>query len=373
MQSIKTITKECVSCGLCVNECSFLGENGTPGDICSSFLGGLPANLNSIFQCNLCGLCQAVCPKDLDCPASFLEIRKILQERRDTNHRALSILSEHSTICRYEALGSSSMFSLYLLPEGARSVFFPGCTLAATRSGITRTTFEYLQTILPDMGIVLDCCTKPSHDLGLNDHFLSSFRKLTSRLVRHNINRVVTACPSCHATFSKYAPELETTTVYELLALNPPAFKAKHSTTVSIHDTCTARYNNNIQESIRTLVKHTGAKLEEMDHSRSRAICCGEGASASCLAPHLKNKWTDLRKKEANGHRVVTYCAGCSASLADRIITTHILDLLFDSEKALCHQEKVAKAPFTYIYRLLLKKRLEKSFAATNRSNLNIS
>ena len=78
MQLIKTIAKDCISCGLCVKECSFLEENGTPGEICLAFLGRFSDSFNSIFQCNLCGLCQAVCPKKLDCQASFLEIRKVL-------------------------------------------------------------------------------------------------------------------------------------------------------------------------------------------------------------------------------------------------------------------------------------------------------
>ena len=259
------------------------------------------------------------------------------------------------------------MFSLYLFPDGARSVFFPGCALAATRSGVTRATYEYLQTIVPNMGIVLDCCTKPSHDLGLNDHFLISFKKIISDLAKHNISKIVTACPSCHATFSKYAPELETTTVYEMLAQNPPPFTLKHDTTISIHDTCTSRYNKDVQDSVRTLTKCTGAKLEEMNHSRSHAICCGEGASASFIAPHLKKKWTDLRREEANGHKIVTYCAGCSSSLSKSISTTHLLDLLFDSEKALRNQEKVAKTPFTYISRLILKRQLKKSVGSENR------
>jgi Fe-S oxidoreductase len=368
MQHIKSLADNCNSCGLCVKECSFLQENGTPGEICLAFLSRDSENFNSIFQCNLCGLCQAVCPKKLECPLSFLEIRKALQIRSGKEKKTPSILPEHSTICRYEAIGSSRIFSLYLCPEGAQSIFFPGCTLAATRSSVTRTTYEYLQSIDPNIGIVLDCCTKPSHDLGLNNRFLASFRKMTCRLAEKNIKKVVTACPSCHAAFSKYAPELEITTVYEIIALNPPLLNLKHTATISIHDTCASRHNKNILDSVRTLVKNTGARLEEMNHSRSRAICCGEGASASFIAPHLQKTWTDLRKKEANGHRIVTYCAGCSSSLSKSIPTTHLLDLLFNSEKALQCQEKVVRPPLTYISRLLLKKKLQKSARTAQKS-----
>lgn len=358
MQLINTIAQDCISCNFCVKECPFLRENGTPGQICADFLTRSSGDYSSVFQCSLCGLCKAVCPLELDCPSAFLEIRGTLQDTGQKHRQNPSVLRKHSTICRYEALGSSPLLSLHLLPEKATSVFFPGCTLTGTRSEITLATYEYLKTITPDIGIVLDCCSKPSHDLGLNERFLKSFQRLTTSLQSKNITKIVTACPSCHATFSKYAPEFNTTTVYEMLADHPPQLPVINNTTISIHDTCTSRYNKNIQDAIRTLVRHTGAKIEEMQHRRSHAICCGEGAAASFIAPQFQDEWTALRKNEANGHRVVTYCAGCSSSLSGSIAATHLLDLLFDPKKALLHQEKVAKSPLTYINRLLLKKQL---------------
>jgi len=57
---------------------------------------------------------------------------------------------------------------------------------------------------------------------------------------------------------------------------------------------------------------------------------------------------------------VVTYCAGCAAYLKQAIPIVHIADLMFRPEAALKNNLKVARTPFTYLNRLLLKHRLKK-------------
>ncbi|MBM9606279.1 heterodisulfide reductase-related iron-sulfur binding cluster [Desulfopila inferna] len=361
MQAIQKIAKECVSCELCRKECAFLRENGSPGEISTNFLAGPAAEFTMVFHCNLCGLCQAVCPKKLDCSAAFLLMRETVQSTSGSRHNGDSVLQGHRTICRYEALGTSSLLSLHLLPDSCDTIFFPGCTLTATRSSVTRATYEHLRTITPTMGIVLDCCTKPSHDLGLNERFHTSFTTLINKLQDRGIKKIVTACPSCYITFKNHAPQFDTLTVYQVLAESPPPLHNHCALKISIHDTCTARFSPEIHDSIRILASYAGADIVEMPHSRSRAICCGEGAGAAGIAPEITAGWSSIREQEARGCRVVTYCAGCSTSLAGKVAGSHILDLLFAPEQTLHHKEKTAKPPFTYINRFLLKKQLQRS------------
>lgn len=365
MAALNEIAKKCVSCSLCVKECAYLQKHGTPGTICNGFLSGIRQSdsFSLVFACNLCGLCQVVCPQNLDCSAAFLEIRRTLQKEKDIPASAKdeSIHNEHGSLCKYEARGASPLFSLYLLPERCDSIFFPGCTLAATRSGVTQSVYEYCKKLDPTLGIVLDCCRRPSHDIGLQGNFAESLTQLTDHLKNHSIKRIFTACPSCYATFTAYATGFETWSIYEWLAENLPRENKFLTETVTIHDTCTTRSVTKIHDAIRTLVRGTGAGLEEMEHSRERAICCGEGAAAAFIAPDITSGWRTIRKQEASGKRIITYCAGCSNSLGKEVPTTHLLDLLFDSENAMQGKEKIAKAPFTYVNRLLLKKRLKNS------------
>jgi hypothetical protein len=107
-----------------------------------------------------------------------------------------------------------------------------------------------------------------------------------------------------------------------------------------------------------------GLVVEEMEHSGEKTLCCGEGGAVGCLSPELPATWTHLRKSEAGGKRMLTYCAGCVNFLGKVSPTSHILDLVFDPGKTLSGKVKVSKAPFTYLNRLRLKKRFRKSLTA---------
>lgn len=366
MEVLHDIVQGCVSCNICTKECSFLEKHGTPGSLCESYLAKEHHEDSPVFECNLCRLCETVCPKEMECSTAFLEIRKNIQKNGHSSSPPTSIHKEHNTLCAYEARGTSSTFSLHLFPDGCESVFFPGCTLTATRSETTQATYEHLKTIDFTMGIVLDCCTKPSHDLGLDEKFQESFAELCDLLKANNINKIITACPSCYITFSTYGPEFETFTVYEILATSNLANPKSIAEKFSIHDTCATRYVTEIHDSVRILARGAGAELSEMKHSRSTAICCGEGGAASFMAPELANGWKDIREEEAAGRRIITYCAGCSTLLGKELPTTHLLDLLFDPQRAINGKERVAKAPFTYLNRLRLKYRLKRADRAAS-------
>jgi len=72
-----------------------------------------------------------------------------------------------------------------------------------------------------------------------------------------------------------------------------------------------------------------------------------------------------LRKRETNGHRAYTYCAGCANRLKSIVSMTHIIDLMFEPEKALRGKSRVSSAPMTYFNRLWLKRRLKKTVEAS--------
>jgi hypothetical protein len=68
-----------------------------------------------------------------------------------------------------------------------------------------------------------------------------------------------------------------------------------------------------------------------------------------------------LRKTEANSHRLMTYCAGCAGSLNKLVPTDHILDAVFNPEAVAAGKCPAAKAPWTYINRIKVKRALKKN------------
>jgi Fe-S oxidoreductase len=352
--TVPEIALQCTRCGLCQKNCSFLQRYGLPGDIAACYSADRLSGWSAAFACSLCGLCAETCPLGLAPARMFLDLR------RDAFMTGNGDLSEHSRVLNYEKRGTSKRYTWYALPEGCDTVFFPGCTLPGTRPATTRRLYEYLQAGDAAMGIVLDCCTKPSHDLGRQKYFESMFSELHRYLISAGVKKVLVACPNCHKIFSQYGVGLQVSTVYEHLATVGFVPERTCNATVTVHDPCVIRGEAAIHTSVRKLIHSHGLTIREMEHTKESTFCCGEGGAVGCVDHNLSRQWRQRRGKEANGDRILTYCAGCAGMLARVTPTDHLIDLLFDPERTLAGKAKVSKSPFTHLNRLRLKKHLQR-------------
>ena len=153
-------------------------------------------------------------------------------------------------------------------------------------------------------------------------------------------------------------------TVYEILSENGLPREEPLKGVVTIHDPCAVRFEETVHSAIRHLVTNQGLTIEEMPHHHEETLCCGEGGFVECISPDLSKNWGAARKEEANGRRMITYCAGCANRLNGIAPTGHVLDLLFDPMATLAGKERVSKAPITYLNRLMLKRRFRKAVDA---------
>ncbi|MBU1055604.1 MAG: VTT domain-containing protein [Proteobacteria bacterium] len=354
-EELQANSEKCINCKLCQKECEFLRKYGKPKEIADSFDLTDKTFKTMAFECSLCGLCAAVCPLGLNPADMFLEMR------REAVKQGGGIFAEHNGILAYEKKGTSKLFSWYGLPEGCDTVFFPGCSLPGTRPDKTLGLFKLIQKKFPSAGIVFDCCTKPSHDLGRNAFFTAMFGEMKEFLIQNKIKKVLVACPNCYKIFDQYGGDISVISIYEFLAdLDIPVEK-KMSYSVTVHDPCALRYKEPVQKSVRKLIEKLGISIYEMPHSGINTLCCGEGGSVSFLSPGLAEKWIGIRKQEHKGNRVITYCAGCANHLNQAMPTDHIIDLYFEPEATLAGNAKIYKAPVTYLNRLKLKRHLKNS------------
>ena len=339
--------ENCTGCNLCVRECSFLQKSGNPADISRG--GGC-----NPFECTLCGLCTAVCPLGVDPSRYFLELR------REVRRQAGCDDPRHAPLIAYERKGTSRLFTFYGLPEGCDTIFFPGCALPGTRPYAVTKVYEHLRERIPNLGIVLDCCLKPSHDLGREDHFSQTFGEMRDYLVQHGISKVLVACPNCHRIFSDYGDGMAVQTVYELLA-DDPASLVPHSVEAVIHDPCVARFVPAAQDAARAMAEARGVKITEMVHRREHTICCGRGAGANFISPEIMTEAVNARVAAADGKPIVTYCAACAGTFAQKTKSLHLLDVWASPAEAFAGKSKISRAPFTYLNRLRLKRRFRKA------------
>ncbi|MEW6003245.1 MAG: VTT domain-containing protein [Nitrospirota bacterium] len=355
---LNTVSEKCTECELCQKECEFLRRYGIPKHIADSYDPSNKKFQALPFECSLCYLCAAVCPVNIS-PADM-----ILEMRRETIDQGYGIYPEHSVVEEYEKRGTSKRYTYYAFPDGCGTVLFPGCALSGTRPDKVIKLFEYLKEYIPSLGIVLDCCLKPSHDLGREVYFHAMFDEMRDFLVKHGIQTVLVACPNCFKVFKNYGKGLTVKTVYEILADNGLPETGQVSETVSIHDPCVARFEEKTFSAIRDIAIRKGLSILEMPHHKERALCCGEGGAVGCISEELPKKWSGLRKEEARGRKILTYCAGCANALGSVVPTSHILDLIFEPEAALTGKVKVSRTPFTYLNRLKLKKRFRQTVDA---------
>jgi uncharacterized membrane protein YdjX (TVP38/TMEM64 family) len=190
------------------------------------------------------------------------------------------------------------------------------------------------------------------------------FDEMKGYLSNRGIRAVIVACPSCYKVFKTYGDELEVKTVYELIMEVGLPATPKIGGMVTIHDSCASRFEKPVHDAIRDLVSAKGLDIEEMPHHGDRTFCCGEGGSVGFLNPDLSKNWGQLRKKEVDGRRTITYCAGCAQFLGALGPVNHVLDLIFEPDKTASGNVKVSRAPFTYLNRLKLKRYFQKTVNA---------
>jgi Fe-S oxidoreductase len=289
----------------------------------------------------------------------FLELRRrsVRKDRR--------ILKAYKPLRLYEALGGSSALKGYFLPEGCHAVYFPGCALPGIRPEQTEKLFRYLQNKIPQLGLVLDCCGKPSHDLGDHEGFVEKNTRQLKRLKEAGVRQIITSCSSCLRVFRQYAPEIEISMAYTHLSelvQDPDSLQRLQGISTrnyTVHDPCTVRFDAALQKSIRQLISSVGGTVIDMDHSGARTLCCGEGGAVGFVANEKKQSWQKKRKDEAGSLEMVTYCAGCTISLSSHA-TWHILDLVFPAKNG--NRPRLVKPPMTYINRYLFKRKMVRYF-----------
>lgn len=333
--------------------CAFLKEYGSPAEIAGELLAGKVAA--DPFHCSLCGLCTSACKDGLD------PMEMLFAMRRQAVRRDAVDLDVYKKILGYEKHGGSGLFSFYGLPEGGKTVFFPGCTLPGTRPWVVEGLLEMLRGVEPDMGIALHCCYKPSYDLGRQAFFEEHFGRLRARLLEAGVDKVLTSCPNCFKVFQRYGGPLKVETVWRFLHEKAESLPTAtgQSETLLLHDPCPMRREEEEQKAMAELLTRTGHSVERLRRSGRKTFCCGEGGSVPFVRPEFAQAWGDKHKKLLGDRRVVTSCAGCANMLGRAgCRAMHVGDVLTAPETLHGTGRLPARAPWTYLHRLRLKHRL---------------
>lgn len=345
----RALRAACADCGQCVGQCAFLGRHGSPGQLAAAWLAGRGDDAVP-FLCSLCGLCQAVCPAGA-APAEFFQAwREQAAPGRDWR--------PHRVLLAYQARGARRAFSHHFLPPGGDAVFFPGCALPGQRPDLVWQAWRRLQAVRPGLGLVLDCCWRPSRLLGRLDEHRAGLGRLVDRLAAAGVREVWAACPNCLRSLREADTGLAIRDVYAvMLELAPPA-GGRGMGAVSLHDPCASRFDPAIHASARGLIAAAGRGLVELAATGRATLCCGEGGAVEALAPELARAWLVKRLAGVDGLPLVTYCAGCLARYRRAgVDARHLLELVLEPAP---RPRPPAWPPLAYLNRHRLVRRLRR-------------
>ena len=342
------ISEKCTECGACMHRCAFLRECGTPKAIADRLLTTGKGRVQA-FECSLCGLCATVCPSRLPITDFFLAMRRAAM---DTGRVSLV---PYRPLLTYERLGSSRLLSTFRLPPGGDTVFFPGCTFPGAHPGTARRLLKHLREHVPNLGLVMACCHKPSHDLGRQEFFERQFGALHEKMRAMGVTRVLTACPNCFKVFSEYGDGIAVQTVYDVLSKHPVTGNAPVSGPAIVHTPCPYRGQAELRDTLRGMTAATGLDVQKTRQDGALSPCCGEGGAVGMLRPELSAKWGAATGKRAEGRTVVTSCAGCVNFLSGHARSVHLLDLIFQPQATMSGALSRRRGLVTYLHRLIFK------------------
>ncbi len=320
---------------LCVKECEFLKQFcATPKELAKSLgAGHFMENPLIPYSCNLCDLCEQVCPYDLNIGRMCLELRQQLVAED------LGPLSQHDYVHRDLDWTTSDSFALAQPdPETGtcERVFFPGCNLSGYSPSLVVKAYDYLRERLPGTGILLNCCGAPLRDLGEQARFQEVLDAVAAEMAKLGASEIIVACPDCYSSFKHHAPQLEVRSLYEVMVeLGLPDGLPTREWTFSLHDSCPTRGEKGIHDSVRTLIQMMGYGIEEMEYSRERTRCCGMGGMVAYADTWLAFNVTKRRIDEAH-FDMLSYCASCREAFASPFAgekpSLHLLDLIFNPD-----------------------------------------
>jgi glutamate synthase (NADPH) small chain len=319
-------------CGLCVKDCEFLAKYcSSPKDIARRITAGLevPETVKMAYSCNVCSLCAAVCPEDLDTG------RLLIEARRRAVEEGVGPLPVHKGIVSYWKAGVGSMFTLAMAEPGRRRskrLFFTGCALPAVAPRHTITMYDELRRSYPGTGVLMYCCGAPVELLGMEEAFEDTRRGILEAAEKVGAEELVAACPDCTHTLKECFPELAVTTVWELLAGSWQPPRKREGEVVSVHDSCKARHEPGLHRAVRDLIEGGGGAVDDIEYNGELARCCGFGGMIYPVDPELSQAVSRRRAAESALPQV-TYCAGCRMAIAGTgKPAIHILDFLFEKD-----------------------------------------
>lgn len=307
-----------------------------------------------VAACTMCGLMTEACPEHID-------LCGMVKYARHKMHEADKVPAAYRQYFMRDMAFANGEYAALKKTTGAQGkyAFFPGCNLGALDPEYVLKPYKWLLSKEPDTSILLKCCSVPVDWDGNGELHNEEIDKLRQDWVDLGKPVLIMACMSCQKHIREYLPEIETVSLYEIL--EEWGFESGDSGDASVDeqyavfDPCSARNEDKVQSSVRTLISNAGINAVELPKGDKHG-CCGFGGMGSIASPGF-SEYVAQKRIEMSDDPYIVYCSNCRDIFSDRDKkAVHILDILFDIDPSgVRPQPDVTKRR---VNRVVLKQRL---------------
>lgn len=328
---------DCIDCKLCMKGCLMMEEfTDSPKSLLEDIKN---SSADLTFSCAACGYCEHVCPKDISIQQYLVE-RKIELAPKELHNFGYKAVLFHQVLSFSKPLTAIKKFTD---KDYSHMAFMPGCALSSYSPNLVKSIINHLQKVSPGMGILMQCCAKPTRVLGDIPRFDKFYSALERDIARLGATTIVTACENCYMSLKTQSPHIKTISLYEWLDdVGIPEVNFEDAPAVALHDPCPTRHEPELHRSVRSLLDKMKLSYKEFKYNKDKTQCCGSGGMLDLTNPKLAKAQMVSRANQTDCETIVSYCQECARSMSRGGKNgMHILDLLFTPSVA-----KSFKQPF---------------------------
>jgi len=298
---------------------------------------------DELWACTTCAACEEACPIFLKPIGKIIDMRRnlVLEQGKipTTMMAALRSLQDRGHPWKGASASrtdwTSGLHVKTLSTNGtAGLLFWVGCTAAVQERGmnIPISLAKVLGAAGVDIGLLgheESCCGHFARRMGDEYLFECQAKQNIETLQRHNVRKIVTACPHCYHTLKCEYPQFggdfevvhHTELLLQLINEGRLKFSGEVSRVVAYQDPCyLGRYHDIYEAPRKILAAIPGIDLVEMGRCGSESLCCGAGGGRMWVEEEPNQRVNLLRLKDAvatGADLIVTACPFCLQMFED--------------------------------------------------------
>jgi Fe-S oxidoreductase/nitrate reductase gamma subunit len=297
-------------------------------------LAGGVVSQDELWSCTTCAACEEACPVFVEPVKKIIELRRNLVleqgEIPPTLMAALRSVQDRGHPWKGASASRTDWTEGFEVKNVANDgdaefLFWVGCTAALQESSMKAALA--LARLLDAAGVKISilgheesCCGHMARRIGDEYLFQCQAQQNIETLKRHNVKKIITACPHCYHTLKDEYPQFggdfevvhHTDFLLKLVQEGRLKLTKEVKAVVAYQDPCyLGRYHGGYDAPRKLAEAIPGVELVEMEHCGPNAICCGAGGGRMWMEEEPEQRVNRLRAKEAVDTGANTVCTAC--------------------------------------------------------------